>query len=104
MNDVCFLRTGERAIYALRPTPDVYPAIGKLFISKAIFDTATRGLCLRIGAGGTKSFCLVSGKQRTRVNIGKYPQLSLADARAECRRIIAERTLGVRTPGAVAWR
>jgi len=64
--------------------------------SLSIFDTATRGLCLRIGAGGTKSFCLVSGKKRTRVNIGKYPQLSLADARAECRRIIAERTLDIR--------
>ena len=66
--------------------------------SVAIFDTTIRGLCLRISVGGTKSFCLVHGKKRTRTNIGKYPQLSLAEARSECRRIIAERTLGLRNP------
>jgi integrase len=83
------------------------PALTDIFVrtakppergSLSVFDTTTRGLCLRISAGGTKSFCLVQGKQRTRTNIGKYPQLSLADARAECRRIIAERTLGLRRP------
>ncbi len=61
--------------------------------STSIFDDTQRGLCLRISAAGTKSFCLVQGKERTRSYLGKYPIVSLAQARAECRRILAEQTL-----------
>lgn len=63
--------------------------------STSIFDDTQRGLCLRISAAGTKSFCLVQGKERKRSYLGKYPTLSLAQARAECRRILAEQTLGL---------
>lgn len=62
--------------------------------STAVFDDTLRGLCLRISAAGTKSFCLVQGKERTRTYVGKYPVVSLAQARTECRRILAEQTLG----------
>ena len=60
-----------------------------------VFDSTTRGLCLRIGAGGTKSFCHIEGKERTRTYIGQYPALSLAEARTACRRIVSERILGI---------
>lgn len=63
--------------------------------SAAIFDETQRGLCLRVSAAGTKSFCLVQGKERTRTYIGKYPAMSLAQARTECRRILAVQTLGL---------
>ena len=63
-----------------------------------VFDTTMRGLCLRVSAAGTKSFCLIQGKQRTRTYIGKYPHITLADARSECRRILAESALGIIRP------
>jgi integrase len=66
--------------------------------SISVFDTSMRGLCLRISSAGTKSFCLVQGKKRTRTYIGKYPSISLATARSECKRIVSEQVLGVRSP------
>ena len=58
--------------------------------STTVFDTTFRGLCLRVSAGGTKSFCLLQGKERTRRYIGKYPATSLADARIAARRLLSE--------------
>ena len=66
--------------------------------SISVFDTSMRGLCLRISSAGTKSFCLVQGKKRTRTYIGKYPSISLATARSECKRIVSEQVLGLRSP------
>jgi integrase len=63
--------------------------------SITVFDTTFRGLCLRISAGGTKSFCLLHGKERTRRYIGKYPAMSLADARTTARRMLSEQALGI---------
>ena len=48
-----------------------------------LFDAKTRGLGLRVGTGGTKSFFVmrrVNGQMQRRT-IGAYPALSLADAR-----------------------
>lgn len=48
-----------------------------------LFDAKTRGLGLRVGTGGTKSFFVmrrVNGQMQRRT-IGAYPDLSLADAR-----------------------
>lgn len=66
--------------------------------SISVFDTNMRGLCLRVSSGGTKSFCVVQGKERTRAYVGKYPLVSLATARSECRRIVSERVLGISKP------
>jgi integrase len=50
-----------------------------------LFDTLTPGLNLRVAASGVRTWFLVysspSGK-RARVKLGRYPQLSLAEARA----------------------
>ena len=48
-----------------------------------LFDAKTRGLGLRVGTGGTKSFFVmrrVNGQMQRR-SLGGYPDLSLADAR-----------------------
>jgi integrase len=66
--------------------------------SASVFDTNQRGLCLRVSAAGTKSFCLIQGKERRRTYIGKYPAVSLAEARSEVRRIESEQTLGITKP------
>ena len=57
------------------------------------WDTTTRGLGLRISAGGAKTFIALIGSGR-RQAIGRYPTISLKDARTECVRILAEKTLG----------
>lgn len=52
------------------------------------------GFGIRVSQGGTRSFVLVQGRSRQRTTIGRYPAISLADARTEAKRLIAERTLG----------
>jgi integrase len=54
-----------------------------------IFDLGYPGLALRIGHGGAKSFVLfhrVNGKL-TRTTLGRWPRVSLADARSAWRRV-----------------
>ena len=61
-----------------------------------LFDAKTRGLGLRVGTGGTKSFFVmrrVNGQMQRRT-IGAYPELSLADARK-----VAERELSLMSHG-----
>jgi integrase len=53
-----------------------------------IFDLGYSGLCLRLSYGGVKSFAMFyrfNGKLR-RTTIGRWPAISLADARQEWRR------------------
>lgn len=53
------------------------------------WDSETRGFALRVTAGGAKSFVLdyrVAGRQR-RITIGRYPDWSVAAARAEAREL-----------------
>ena len=48
----------------------------------------------RVSQGGTRSFVLMHGSDRQVITIGRYPVITLSDARKEARRILAERTLG----------
>jgi integrase len=68
-----------------------------------LWDDAFPGGCFgcRISQGGTKTF--VVKKNNRRVSIGRFPVLSLAEARAEAKRILAEATLGKNRPGAVSY-
>ncbi len=59
------------------------------------WDTHTRGLGLRVTRNAKTFVVLVTSGERQ--SIGRYPVLSLADARTEAKRILAERTLGKRT-------
>jgi integrase len=58
------------------------------------WDTTLPSFGLRISQGGSKTFVLVHGKSRKRQTIGRYPIVSLSDARAEAKRILALITLG----------
>ena len=53
--------------------------------------------------GGTKTFVLVHGVQRDRVTIGRYPLISLSEARAQAKRILAENTLGKHRPKSITY-
>jgi integrase len=53
--------------------------------------------------GGTKSFVVQHGPDRRLVTIGRFPVVSLADARAEAKRVLAELTLGKHRPRTARW-
>lgn len=62
------------------------------------WDTATRGFGLRLSAGGARTFIVLIASGR-RQKIGRYPTVSLRDARAEAKRLLARKALGhVRAP------
>jgi integrase len=69
---------------------------------KERIDSLT-GFGVRVSQGGTKTFTLVYGVNRQRVTIGRYPIISLADARTEAKRVLAEHTLGRSRPQTIAW-
>lgn len=66
---------------------------------KAYGDETLPGFALRVSQGGTKTFTLMVGRDRQLITIGRYPIISLADARTEAKRLLAERTLGKHRPG-----
>lgn len=51
-------------------------------------DTTTRGFGIRVGLH-RKTWIVVRGRNRERVAIGRYPDLSLSDARAEAKRLLS---------------
>ena len=61
-----------------------------------LWDKSLPGFGLRISQGGTRSWTLMLGADRQLVTIGRYPVVTLAAARVEAKRILAERTLGRR--------
>jgi integrase len=64
-------------------------------------DDSLKGFGVRVSQGGTKTFTLVYGEDRQRVSIGRFPIITLAEARTEAKRILAEHTLGRRRPKTV---
>lgn len=61
-------------------------------------DDSLPGFGVRVGQGGTRTFVLVHGRTRRRETIGRFPPLTLQEARAEARRRLAEYTLGKVAP------
>lgn len=57
---------------------------------KTYFDDALPGFGVRISQGGTRSFVVMYGRQRRLRTVGRYPAMSLADARIEAKRTQAE--------------
>jgi integrase len=74
------------------------PAAGQV----TYWDTLP-GFGLRVSQGGTKTFVLVLGKRRQRKTIGRYPILSLSEARTEAKRLLARRTLRQVDPTAIPF-
>ncbi len=59
------------------------------------WDKSLPGFGVRVSPGGAKTFVLVHGPERRRTTVGRYPTISLKEARGEARRMLAERTLGI---------
>jgi len=57
---------------------------------KTHFDDVLPGFGIRVSQGGTKTFVLKYGKKRSLKTLGRYPTLSLADARKQARRVQGE--------------
>jgi len=60
---------------------------------KIHLDDVVQGFGVRVSSGGTKTYVLTYGKDRRRVALGRVGIVTLAEARAEARRILAQRTL-----------
>jgi hypothetical protein len=58
------------------------------------FDAAVTGLALRVTSKGTKAWTLLHGSPRRRATLGRYPQLSLAAARARAIEVKDGRSAG----------
>jgi len=59
-------------------------------------DNRFPGFGVRVSQGGGKSFVLVHGAKRQRTTIGRYPAITLKEAREAAKRILAETRLGKR--------
>ncbi len=59
------------------------------------------GFGVRVSQGGAKTFVL--NIHKTRRTIGRYPIISLSEARIEARRLLAEKTLGKIRPQSVTY-
>lgn len=68
------MRLTDLAIQKLAP-----PASGQ----QTYFDDAVRGFGVRVSQGGSKSFIVIHGATRQRKTIGRYPAMTLKDARRE---------------------
>lgn len=68
---------------------------------KTIWD-GLKGFGCRISQGGSKTFVVMIGSGR-RLTIGRYPTVSLSEARAEAKRILAEKQLGKLRPARVSF-
>src|SRR3977135_1431057 len=67
-----------------------------------IWDGSLKNFGIRISQGGTKSFVLLIGSGR-RQTIGRYPTITLAQARDKAKTMLAERTLGRHQPRSITW-
>jgi len=54
------------------------------------WDRSLPGFGIRISRGGTRTWTVVHGQNRRRITIGRYPAVSLQEARADAKRILAE--------------
>ena len=59
------------------------------------WDTASGlpGFNVRVSRQGTRTFTLVLGSERRRITLGRYPAISLLEARKKAQRLLAEHTL-----------
>lgn len=68
------------------------------------WDEGTPGFGVRISQGGSRSFVVVYGANRTRKTIGRYPSISLKQARDQAKKLVAEVTLGLDQKRSITWK
>lgn len=61
---------------------------------KTHWDDALRGFGCRVSIAGTRSFVVQHGRNRQLTTIGRYPVVTLSQARQRAKEIMAERVLG----------
>jgi integrase len=83
------MRLTDTAVRAL-PLPDRG--------AKVHYDDSLTGFGVRVTASGVRAFVLTYGTQRERRTLGRYPLISLQEARSEAKRLLAEQTLGKHRP------
>src|SRR5216684_2117629 len=81
------MRLTDRTIAAL-PSPE--------HGQKLYSDDAIPGFGVRVGK--SRTFVLTLGTERRRITIGRYPIISLAQARQKAKTILAQRQLGLDKP------
>lgn len=74
------------------------PAVG----TTTMWDGTLKHFGVRISQGGAKSFIILVGSGR-RQTIGRFPTISIAQARLKAKSILAERTLGRHQPQTISW-
>jgi hypothetical protein len=65
---------------------------------KTYLDESLAGFGVRVSQGGSKTFIVMHGAERRRTTVGRYPVISLQEARSEAKRLLAEQTLGKHRP------
>ena len=68
------------------------------------WDESLGNFGVRISQGGAKSFVVVYGPNRTRKTLGRYPTISLKQARDKAKELLAEFTLGIDTQRSITWK
>jgi len=58
------------------------------------WDASLPAFGIRVSQGGTKAWTVVHGEKRKRISIGRYPAISLQQARSEAKRVLAQIALG----------
>ena len=66
-------------------------------------DDTLPGFGVRVSTRGVKSFCLMHGTDRRLTTIGRYPIITLAEAREAARRLLAQKTLGTYQPRSIRF-
>ena len=68
---------------------------------KTFYDDGLPGFGVRVSQGGTKSFVVMYGKGRQLKTLGRYPDLPLAEARRDAKRVQGELISTVMLPGSL---
>lgn len=68
------------------------------------WDESITGFGVRVSQGGTKSFVIVHGANRQRETLGRYPTISLKEAREKAKQLLAEITLGINQNRTISYR
>ena len=70
---------------------------------KLYTDPSLKGFGVRVSQGGTKTFVVVVGRDRRFLTLGRYGIITLAQARVEAKRKLAEHTLGKLAPKSISY-
>src|ERR1700712_2186985 len=71
------------------PTARLTDVTVRALLPGTYFDATTPAFGIRVGKS-RRTWIVMRGKERRRISIGRYPDLPLADARKEAKKLLAE--------------